>query len=86
MTETKPSPIGGGTLRRVHLMIRSNWISSTGAALATFAVIAELTTWILQSTGLWNWSGPYVGLVTVALLQFRPQGFVAIRSRVQEGA
>ena len=49
MTETDPSPVRGGTLRRVHLMLRSNWITSTGAALATVGLMATATGWALEA-------------------------------------
>jgi hypothetical protein len=56
----------GGTLRRIHLLLRSNWISSTGAASATLALLAFVT---LVALNLWgDFGGPYVGLLTVVVL------------------
>ncbi len=55
----------GGTLRRVHLLIRSNWISSGGAALATIAFLATITGGVLQTAGIWV--GPYTGILTVVV-------------------
>lgn len=81
------------TLLRLHLMIRSNWISSTGAALMTLAALAFLTFWAFSVFG--TWQGPYVGilmfvamplvflggllLVPIGLVLFRKQ----LRRRVQ---
>lgn len=56
----------GGTLRRIHLLLRSNWISSTGAALATLAVLALATLLALGPRA--EMLGPYVGLLTVVVL------------------
>jgi len=60
------TPHRGGTLRRFHLMIRSNWISTMGAAIATFAAIFGVTAWTLQSMAIWE--GPYIGILTVLIL------------------
>jgi hypothetical protein len=54
------------TLRRLHLLLRSNWITSSGAALMTLAVLAFVSILVMQSTG--QWQGPYMGLVTLIVL------------------
>ena len=90
MTQPEPAPPRGGTLRRFHLMLRSNWISSTGAALATLALLATATGWVLQSIGYWG--GPYVGIVTliglpallVAGLLLIPLGLLVYRKQFHE--
>ena len=70
----------GGTLRRIHLLLRSNWISSTGAASATLALLAFVT---LVALNLWgDFGGPYVGLLTVVVL---PVVFVGVLALIPLG-
>lgn len=52
----------GGTLLRFHRLIRSNWISSLGAAIATFAAMGLVSS--LFMSGDTSWGGPYIGLLT----------------------
>jgi hypothetical protein len=70
MSSSSPQPGSeaktGGSLRRLHLLLRSNWISSTGAATATLALLALATVVALNVWG--DWGGPYVGLLTVIIL------------------
>ncbi|MCB9870073.1 MAG: NapC/NirT family cytochrome c [Planctomycetes bacterium] len=47
-------------------MIRSNWISTLGAAVATVAAMGLVTTLALE--GRQGWDSPYLGLLTVVLL------------------
>lgn len=69
MTESRAAPPSAspGTLARVHRMLRSNWISSTGAALMTLALMAGITISALHSAG-GEWGGPYMGIVLTVLL------------------
>ncbi|MCA8941597.1 MAG: NapC/NirT family cytochrome c [Planctomycetes bacterium] len=60
------APRSGGTLRRIHLLIRSNWISSLGAALMTIAVLAFATAWVAHAFG--KFQGPYVGILVLIVL------------------
>ena len=55
-----------GTLGRIHALLRSNWITSTGAAVATLALLALAT--VLAFNLDESWGGPYVGLLTVIVL------------------
>ena len=52
-----------GTFIRLHRLLRSNWITSCGAALMTLAVMGGATMVALHSTGSEEWTGPYAGLV-----------------------
>ena len=52
-----------GTFIRLHRLLRSNWITSCGAALMTLAVMGGATLIALHSTGSVEWTGPYAGLV-----------------------
>ena len=51
-----------GTLSRLHRLLRSNWITSAGAALMTLAVLGGVSVVLMHSMG-GVWAGPYVGLV-----------------------
>ena len=51
-----------GTLGRLHRLLRSNWITSTGAALMTLAVLGFVTIVAMHMLG-GAWAGPYVGIV-----------------------
>jgi hypothetical protein len=81
-----------GTLRRLHGLIRSNWLSSFGAALMTLAVFGLVTLFALHSVAGGQWAGPYMGLVFtivlpavfVAGLVFVPLGILVYRRRVRE--
>ena len=50
-----------GTIGRIHRLLRSNWITSFGAALMTLATLAGVTLVIMHQMG-GVWAGPYVGL------------------------
>ena len=55
-----------GTLRRFLLLIRSNWISTLGAAVAFLALMGLFTTLFMQFSGVWT--GPYVGILTIGAI------------------
>lgn len=85
------SPVrSGGALRRLHLLIRSNWISTLGAATATLALLALVTILALSMRG--DWGGPYVGLLTVIVLPalflagvlLIPFGLLIYRGKLEE--
>ncbi len=63
--EPRTAPTGG-TLDRIHRLIRSNWLSSSGAAIATLGLLGTVTGLSLHAAGAW--SGPYVGILTVIVL------------------
>lgn len=54
------------TLRRFLLLLRSNWISSLGAALVFLSVLGTVSAFYMQATG--GWAGPYLGIVTTLVL------------------
>ncbi|MBK8099019.1 MAG: NapC/NirT family cytochrome c [Planctomycetes bacterium] len=56
-----------GTLGRIHRLLRSNWLTSFGAALMTFTLLALLTIAVLHTTG-GPWTGPYAGLIVALVL------------------
>lgn len=60
---TTPSPAARGTFVRLHRLLRSNWITSLGAALMTLALMGGATVALLHSTGSEAWTGPYAGLI-----------------------
>jgi len=80
-----------GTLSRLHRLLRSNWITSTGAALMTLAVFGFVTISLMHVMG-GAWAGPYVGLIVtlVAPLVFAigllmvPAGLFLYRRRLNE--
>jgi hypothetical protein len=86
----EPTASGRGTLWRLHRLLRSNWITSTGAALMTLAVLGFATQALLHLMG--EWRGPYSGIVaTVAFpimfvvgLVLVPLGLVLYRKSLQE--
>jgi hypothetical protein len=93
MHEQPPAVPGRrGTLRRLHGLIRSNWISSLGTALMTLAVFGMVTLFALHTAAGGQWAGPYMGIVfTVVLpglfvagLVFVPLGILVYRRRVRE--
>lgn len=51
-----------GTLGRLHRLLRSNWITSLGAALMTLAVFGAVT-FVLMHTMGGAWAGPYTGIM-----------------------
>ncbi len=87
----RPSPRPAGSLRRLHLLLRSNWITSLGAALMTLAVLGFLTITAMQNLG-GVWAGPYTGLigavvaplVFVAGLLLVPAGLLVYRRHLRE--
>ena len=58
MSETKTPRQSFATIRRLHRLLRSNWITSLGAALMTLAVMGFLTIILLSLIG-GEWDGPY---------------------------
>ena len=80
-----------GTLGRLHRLLRSNWITSFGAALMTLAVLGYLTLAGMHMMG-GAWAGPYVGLVTTIVvpalfvlgLLLVPAGLFLYRRRLAE--
>ncbi len=52
--------------RRFLALLRSNWLSRSGAVLTTISFLAMITLFLAQGIGLWN--GPYAGLVTFLVL------------------
>ena len=55
-------PVRLGTIGRLHRLLRSNWITSTGAALMTLAVLGFVTIMAMHLMG-GAWAGPYVGII-----------------------
>jgi hypothetical protein len=51
-----PTPSSPGTLGRLHRLLRSNWITSTGAALMTLAVFGFVTITAMHMLG-GDWAG-----------------------------
>lgn len=51
---------------RFILLLRSNWITLTGAIITTLSFLSFVTTFALISLGIWY--GPYLGLVTFLVL------------------
>jgi hypothetical protein len=86
-----PRAVTSGTLRRLHRLLRSNWITSLGASLMTLAVLGFATLLLMHSLG-GEWTNPYVGLVaTVGLpalfvlgLVLVPAGLFLYRRRLQQ--
>ncbi|MBL9078493.1 MAG: NapC/NirT family cytochrome c [Planctomycetes bacterium] len=80
-----------GTLGRLHRLLRSNWITSTGMALMTLAVLAFATIAVMHGMG-GAWAGPYVGIVaTIAVpllfvlgLVLVPAGLLLYRRQLNE--
>ncbi|MEQ1634361.1 MAG: NapC/NirT family cytochrome c [Planctomycetota bacterium] len=64
---TTPVPAPSGTFLRLHRLLRSNWITSLGAALMTLALMGGVTIAALHTTGSEAWTGPYAGLVLTVL-------------------
>jgi hypothetical protein len=81
MPEPAPVPTAPrrGTLRRIHGLLRSNWLSSLGAALMTLAVFGLVTLFLLHTLAGGQWAGPYMGIVfTVALPALFVVGLVCV--------
>jgi hypothetical protein len=82
-------PIATG-IYRLHLLIRSNWISTIGAIVTTFAFMGIILMLILSTFG--GFGGPYLGIVTFLVLPVIfvfgllaiPIGLVVYRSRLAE--
>lgn len=80
-----------GTLSRLHRLLRSNWITSAGAALMTLAVLGAISVVLMHSMG-GVWAGPYVGLVLTLLapavfllgLLLVPLGLTIFRRQLNE--
>lgn len=80
-----------GTFGRLHRLLRSNWITSTGMALMTLAVIALATFFAMHTLG-GAWAGPYVGLFASVVvpamfvlgLLMVPAGLFVYRRRLHE--
>jgi nitrate/TMAO reductase-like tetraheme cytochrome c subunit len=80
-----------GTLGRLHRLLRSNWITSTGAALMTLALLGAASVVAMHSLG-GVWAGPYVGLVLTILaplvfvlgLVLVPAGLLLFRRHLNE--
>jgi nitrate/TMAO reductase-like tetraheme cytochrome c subunit len=70
MTEpaTPSSDRAAGTFLRLHRLLRSNWITSLGAALMTLAVFGGVSLVGLHVSGSELWTGPYVGLLLTVVL------------------
>ena len=81
-----------GTLGRLHRLLRSNWITSTGAALMTLAVFGFVTLSAMSYFG-GAWSGPYTDIVAtlgapivfICGLLLVPFGLLVYRSRLKAG-
>ncbi|MBL8736795.1 MAG: NapC/NirT family cytochrome c [Planctomycetes bacterium] len=87
----EPTPKPVGMFLRLHRLLRSNWITSLGAALMTLAVLALVTLFGMHMMG-GAWAGPYVGLLTtlvvpavfLAGLAMVPTGLFLYRKRLAE--
>lgn len=87
--EPNPKPVGA--FLRLHRLLRSNWITSTGAALMTLAVFGLVTLVGMHLMG-GVWAGPYVGLITTLVapavfvlgLAMVPAGLFLYRKRLAE--
>ncbi len=90
-TDAVPRRRTGGTLLRVHRLLRSNWITSFGAALMTLAVMGGVTLGLMHSAG-GEWAGPYAGIVLTLVvpvvflfgLVCVPAGLFVYRRRLRE--
>lgn len=80
-----------GTIRRIHHLLRSNWITSIGASLMSLSVLGFATLAGMSMMG-GAWAGPYVGimmtlvvpLVFVAGMVLVPVGLFLYRNRLHE--
>ncbi len=85
------SPPSAGTFGRLHRLLRSNWITSSGMALMTLAVFAFATFAVMHTMG-GAWAGPYVGLMSTIVvplvfvigLVLVPLGLFVYRGRLAE--
>jgi len=76
--------------QRLILLIRTNWISLSGAMITTFAFLGILTTLLFTTVGAFQ--GPYLGMVTFVLLPglfvvglvLVPVGLAVYRKRIRE--
>ena len=81
--------IASGTAR-LHLLVRTNWISLTGAAVTTFAFVGIVLTLLFGVMGLLT--GPYTGIATFLVfpglfvlgLLLIPLGLLIYKNRIQE--
>ena len=80
-----------GTIVRIHRLLRSNWITSLGAALMTLAVLGFVTVFAMHAMG-GAWAGPYIGIITglalpalfVLGMVMVPAGLFLFRKRLNE--
>jgi hypothetical protein len=63
-------------MRRLIGLFLSNWISTLGSAITTFAFLGLATGYVLNAIG--SWSGPYLGLIVLGLLGLFVVGLVLI--------
>lgn len=91
MDTVMTTPARPGTLGRLHRLLRSNWITSTGMAAMSLAVLAFATLALMHTMG-GAWAGPYVGLLTTVVvpavfllgLLMVPAGLFVYRKRLHE--
>ena len=77
-------------LQRLLLLVRTNWISLSGALITTFAFLGILTMLLFSTVGAFG--GPYVGMVTFVVfpglfifgLLLIPTGLLIYRHRTRE--
>jgi len=78
------------TIHHLVLLVRSNWISTTGALISLFGLLSLIVSLYMDHAGVWT--GPYLGLLTVmvfpALLfgggALVPVGLVLYRKHLNE--
>ncbi|MGE3172401.1 MAG: NapC/NirT family cytochrome c [Planctomycetota bacterium] len=75
----------------MHRLLRSNWITSTGAALMTLATLLAATLLVMHTAG-GAWTGPYVGLLLTLVVPITfvlglvlvPLGLLLYRHQLEE--
>lgn len=78
-------------MRRLLLLLRSNWISATGAVITTLSFMGFITTWIYLSLHGGS-HGPYVGMIAFVVLPMSflgglaviPVGFLVYRNQLKQ--
>jgi hypothetical protein len=63
-------------MRKLLELFKSNWISFVGSSLATLAFLGMVTGYAANSVGVW--SGPYLGLIVLAMAALFAGGLVLI--------